>query len=150
MGSRQFIIVLFSVMVFANCYANKNVFISSCILSENSMIIEIEYKNVQIFRIRDVSIDYKNIPMHVWFSEDEEVTYHKTESKIVICLDLTDKTLYTNEKAELTIAVSGGFIVGDIIIEDISSDKESFYTFPSNMHENIKVNILKQSYGLNI
>jgi hypothetical protein len=150
MGSRKFITVLLFMMILFNCYANKNVSISNCVITENNIIIDIDFKNVKIFRIREVSIDYKNIPIHIWFSGDEEITYYKTESKIVICLDLTDKILYTNEEATLSIKVSGGFIYGDIIIENSSSEREQFYTFPNNTYENLNINILKQGYGLNI
>ena len=114
------------------------------------MIIEIEYRNVKIFDIRDVNIDYKNIPIYIKFSENEEVTYDRTDSKIVISLDLTDIVLFTNEKAELTVAVSGGFIYGDIVIEDLSLNLEQSYTFPSEVFRNLNINILNQGYGLNI
>jgi hypothetical protein len=72
-----------------------------------------------------------------------------TDSKIVINLNLTNKVLYTNEEAELSIQVSGGFIHGYIIIEDPISESGQFYTFPNNAYENLNINILKQGYGLN-
>jgi len=150
MGSRQFIIVILFIVFFSSCYLNRNLYISSLFLTEDSMIIEIEYRNVKIFDIRDVNIDYKNIPIYIKFSENEEVTYDRTDSKIVISLDLTDIVLFTNEKAELTVAVSGGFIYGDIVIEDLSLNLEQSYTFPSEVFRNLNINILNQGYGLNI
>jgi hypothetical protein len=113
------------------------------------MVVEINFKNVIIYEIREVNIDYKNIPISINFDK-AEITYDKTESKVIIKLNLIDKVLYTNEEAELSIKVSGGFIYGYIIIEDSSSKMEKFYTFPNNVYKNLNINILRQGYGLNI
>jgi hypothetical protein len=136
-------------MFLASCYANKNVSISHCIITENSMVVEINFKNVIIYEIREANIDYKNIPISINFDK-AEIAYDKTESKIVIKLDLTDKVLYINEEAALSIKVSGGFIHGHIIIEDSSSEREQFYTFPNDAYKNLNINIFEQGYGLNI
>jgi hypothetical protein len=129
----------------------NKVFISDCIVNESSMIIEIEYKNVHIFEIIDVRIDYINIHKTIKFlGDDGEVNYEKTKSRIIICLDLTDKVLYTNEKAKLTIKVSGGFIHGYIVVEDKNQSTEPFYTFPNKEYKNFVISILSQGYGLKI
>jgi hypothetical protein len=129
-----------------------SVTISSLTFTENSLIIEIDYKNERIFKIKGVYIDYENNSLStksLRFTEEQKINYQKSESKIVIYLDLTDEALYTNEEAKLTVSVSGGYIYGDIVIEDTVSNIETFYTFPNESYNNLRINILKQGYGLN-
>jgi hypothetical protein len=148
MGSRKFIILVLSTMFFSGCYTIRNVSISNCTIVENSIIIEIDLKNVKIFEVTGVYIDYKHIPISVKFLDEDEITCFMTNSKIVINLCLTNKGLYINEKAELIISVSGGFIYGDILIEYLNANAEPFYSFPNTEYEYFRINILNQGYGL--
>ena len=144
------LIIVFSIFCFySSCFANRKIYLSDIILTENSLIIEIDLKNVTIYNIKDVRIDYKNISKAVLF-EPEEIMYNKTKSNITINLNLNDKVLYTNEEAEIYIQISGGFIVGHIFIGNPISNIEPYYIFPSQEYESVKIIILNQSYSYRI
>ena len=145
MGSRKLLILLLLLIPLISCYANKRILIKNCVLTENSMIIEVDLENVIIYRITGIYIDYKNIPKSITF-EPEEIEYDKTDSKIVINLNLENIVLYINEEAELIIKISGGFIVGDIFIDCLISEAEPFYFFPNEIYERLRIIILDQYY----
>ena len=112
------------------------------------MIIEVDFKNVIIYRITGVYIDYKNIPISTIRFGTDEIEYYKTDSKIVINLNLENRALFINEEAELGIKISGGFIVGDIFIHNLISEIEAepFYTFPNEVYERLRVIISDQYF----
>ena len=145
MGSRK-LLVFFLLFIFTiSCSAKEKIFISNCMLSENNLIIEVNIENVIIHNITDVRIDYKNISKAIIF-EPEEITYDKTDTKIIINLSLDNKVLYTNEEAEMRIRISGGFITGDLFIGNPISDIETYYLFPSNAYQKVRVIVLNQYY----
>jgi predicted RNA-binding protein len=145
MGSRKLLAFFFSLIFIFSCHANEKIFISNCVLTENSLIIEISLEGVIIYDITDVRIDYKNISRSILF-ETEEITYDKTDSEITINLALTNKILYTNEEAEMRIKISGGFIMGDVFIGNPISKIDSFYVFPSKAYEKVRIILLSQHY----
>jgi hypothetical protein len=150
MGSRKLLIVLIFFVFSSICYANDEVQIINCVLTEDALVVEIVIKNIIIYKITDVHIDYKNISKSVLF-EPEEIKYNReTNTKIVINLSMTDKFLYTNEEAELCIKISGGYIIGDIFIGNPISKIEPFYTFPSKAYERVRIIIMKQRYNYRI
>jgi len=143
MGPRKLLVPILLTLI-TTCYANEEIFISNCTLTEDRLIVEIDLRDVIIYRITRVRIDYKNISKSILF-EPEEITYEKTDFKIVINLDLKNKILYTNEEAKLIIQISGGFVTSEIFISDPISNIDPYY-FPSNAYDRVRIIILKQYY----
>ncbi len=145
MGTRKLLTILFFLVFITACYGNEKIFISNCVLTEDSIVIEVDIENVIIHRITGASIIYKNIAASIWFDPDE-ITYNKTDSKIMIELNLKNEILHTNDEAELFISISGGGITGDIFIGNPISKIEPSYSFPSNAYEKVRIIIFDQFY----
>jgi hypothetical protein len=128
-------------------YKNRNLLITECFFTEDSIVIKINRSHVRLYHIQTVRIDYKNIPVHILFYmpngiKVEEEWQNKNESKQTITLiweniptgieilkegewlDGFQKNdiLYINEEAELLIDISRGRIEGTIFINEDNID----------------------------
>jgi hypothetical protein len=131
-------LVLFSFLL-SSCVIRK-MFITNIALTKDSMVIEIETKEINRHLPNELSISYKNIPEEIIFFTKIQEKWHSDDSSTAIfTVDLSDMnfavyegkdwifdefgnrivdTFYINEEAVLFIRLTGSTFSADIFIEE--------------------------------
>jgi hypothetical protein len=130
-------------------YKKRDILISRCLLTEDSIIIEINTHNIGLLHIRNVIISYKNIPSRILFLPyeiKEEEWQNKNDSKLTVTLNLENISIFEkkddlfdeaqetraiiiDEEAELKIETFRVHIYGTILIkkENVDILDQGFY-----------------------